>query len=188
VTNDSSNIIQFNLEKAVELVKSFKSVSVDQSHDHRRQFNLKSYLEQIYYSLAPKFKTNQHKLHINCANTIELCINPGSLSQVINNLVINSLTHGFYKTHKGEITIDICVLNEQIEMTYRDNGMGVPKEVGSQIFEPFYTTKRHLGGSGLGMHIVYNLVTQSLKGDIELRQYDQQEGACFIIHLPMLDK
>lgn len=184
-SNESCSMVQLNLERAAELIKSFKQVSVDQSQEQKRRINLKSYLDNIYTSLLPKIKPTKHCVKIHCPADIELVSNPGSLSQVFSNLIMNSLFHGFENIEYGEINIDVSKRgNNEIEFLYRDNGVGVPSDIADKIFDPFFTTKREAGGSGLGLHIVYNLITQSMDGSIKLLRNDQEKGVCFIIQLP----
>ncbi|UAA37123.1 HAMP domain-containing histidine kinase [Paraneptunicella aestuarii] len=184
IIRESTEMVQANLERASQLIQSFKQVSVDQSHAQVRKINVKQYLDEIALSLAPQFKTSSHRLVIECPDDIELCINPGDFSQIISNLVINSIMHGFVGIKKGVINIDVLKVNDKIEIHYQDNGVGIPNSIGDKIFEPFFTTKRDSGGTGLGMHIVYNLVTQSLGGTINLSRDGVTQGTRFIIVLP----
>jgi len=166
VTSTSSALIMSNLNRAANLVRSFKDVAVDQSSDKRRSFDLKEYIEEVLMSLAPKTKNTAIKSEFQCPKDIILLTIPGSLAQIITNLFINSLTHGFENQKQGLISIDITEQTDNIGLSFGDNGCGMSPEDLSQIFEPFFTTKRGSGGSGLGMHIVYNLVRQSLQGSI----------------------
>ncbi|GAW95577.1 MULTISPECIES: ATP-binding protein [Colwellia] len=111
---------------------------------------------------------------------------PGAIAQITNNLIINSLVHAFSEQNDSgdEITIQVKALAESIELLYGDNGCKLDEITKAQLFEPFYTTKRGKGGSGLGAHIVYNLVTQKLKGSIELIT-DQAQGKTFKINIPL---
>lgn len=185
ISNESCAMVQLNLERAAQLIKSFKQVSVDQSQEQKRRINIKSYLDNIYTSLLPKIKPTKHSVKISCPVNIELFSNPGSLSQVFSNLIMNSLFHGLETVEYGEINIDVSINeNNKIEFIYRDNGIGIPSEIADKIFDPFFTTKREAGGSGLGMHIVYNLITQSMGGSIKLLNNNHEQGVCFIILLP----
>lgn len=185
ISNESCSLVQMNLERAAQLIKSFKQVSVDQSQEQKRRINVKNYLHNIYTSLLPTLKPTKHSVNIHCEPEITLTLNPGALSQVISNLIVNSLNHGFENVEFGEINIRVTKNQNIVELVYSDNGVGIPEEIGEKIFEPFYTTKRDAGGSGLGMHIVYNLVTQSMEGSINLLQGNQNQGVCFIIQLPI---
>ena len=184
LSDNSSNIILSNLERAVGLIRSFKQIAVDQTSDVERHFNLKSYFSEILLSLEPELKKYEPSIEIN-GGDIELNSYPGAISQIFTNLVMNSLIHGFEDMEKrqGCIEIDVTTTDQQVSLSYCDNGKGIPEEKIKRIFEPFYTTKRNQGGSGLGMHIVYNLVTKTLSGNIE---YHNQPGggACFLITIP----
>jgi signal transduction histidine kinase len=124
----------------------------------------------------------QHVVNISCASDIEINGYPGALSQVITNLVMNSLLHGFEGIDKGTITIEAEIHGDKIDILYADDGQGLTKEAQVKIFEPFFTTKRGYGGTGLGMHLVYNLVHQALQGTIQLQQASQ--GCAFSIRIP----
>lgn len=175
--------LMVNLNRAAELIRSFKEVAVDQTTSEVRRFNLRTYLDEIILSLKNVIKRNSVTLNLNCCDSIELKSCPGLFSQVITNLVMNSLTHAFEDTNTREITISVDESKTGITVRYRDNGIGMSSEIREKIFEPFFTTKRGSGGSGLGMHIVYNIVTQSLGGTIEC-QSEPGSGVLFIITIP----
>lgn len=180
--NESIDILSKNLERAAKLIKSFKHVSEDQTGEALRRFNLEEYLQEILSTLNPKLRTTQHKVVINCPQDIELIGFPGALSQVITNLIMNSLLHGFEGIKQGNITIEAEQNKNKITLLYTDNGVGLTPESQQKIFEPFYTTKRGFGGTGLGMHLVYNLISQTLQGHIQLQQASQ--GCAFMITIP----
>jgi two-component system NtrC family sensor kinase len=179
---ESVDILSKNLERAARLVKSFKLVSEDQTGEAARKFNLKEYIQEILSTLQPKLKMTQHLVNIQCASDIDMYGYPGALSQVITNLVMNSLLHGFENIAKGTITIEVERHNDHVEILYADDGQGLTEEAQVKIFEPFFTTKRGHGGTGLGMHLVHNLVSQTLQGSIQLQQASQ--GCAFIITIP----
>ncbi len=181
---ESVDILSKNLERAAKLVKSFKHVSEDQAGEAARKFDLEEYLQEILSTLHPKIKMTHHVVNIRCLKDIEINGYPGALSQVVTNLVMNSLLHGFEGIEKGTITIEAEDQGGQVEIIYTDDGIGLSKEAQLKIFEPFYTTKRGFGGTGLGMHLVYNLVNQTLQGSIQLQQASQ--GCAFLINIPKL--
>lgn len=181
---ESSDLISHHLERAAQLVSAFKRVSVDQSSEQRRHFSLQEYLDEIVLSLKPRLKKTHHQISINCQEGIILDSYPGAYYQVMTNLILNSLIHGFENTDHGHIEIAAEVNDNRLRLTYRDNGIGIPKGFERRLFEPFVTTKRNQGCSGLGMHIAFNLVTQLLNGDISCIQDDQQ-GAYFLVELPI---
>ena len=181
---ESSQLIEQNLERAAQLISAFKLVSVDQSSEQRRSFNLKDYLQEILLSLKPKLKKTRHLININCPDDLLMDSYPGCYYQIITNLIFNSLIHGFEGTDKGTIDIDVTRKGDSIRLFYRDNGSGIPSGFERKLFEPFVTTKRNQGCSGLGMHIAFNLVTQLLQGEIYCQQ-ETRKGACFILDLPV---
>lgn len=181
-----SNSILINMERAAELISSFKQVAVDQSCENRRRFNLKKYTGEILLSLRPRYKKTGHKIIVICDENIELNSFPGAFSQILNNMIMNSLTHGFENIDKGTIKINITRQNDSagtIEFVYEDNGIGMNEEQKEKIFDPFYTTMRGQGGTGLGMSIVFNLVTQTLQGSIECDN-SASKGVRFIMKFP----
>jgi len=180
---ESSQMIRQNLDRAAQLVTAFKQVSVDQSSEQRRQFNLNQYLTEILTSLQPRLKQANPDVRINCPEELMLDSYPGAIYQLMTNLIINSLIHGFDGHTGGIIEIDVTTDNQRLIIDYGDNGEGIDSEITERIFEPFVTTRRHEGCSGLGMHICYNLVHQLLQGDIQLKE--SATGAAFKITLPL---
>ncbi|KJR43291.1 signal transduction histidine kinase [Candidatus Magnetoovum chiemensis] len=172
-----------NLGKAAELVKSFKQVAVDQSLEEMRQFNVKEYIEEVLLSLKSKLKEANPLITINCPADLSIKSFAGSFSQIITNFVMNSLTHGLNKAN-GEISFDAAVNGSELIFTYSDNGRGIDKKNLYKIFDPFFTTKRESGNTGLGLHIVYKIVTERLKGKIECKS-DLGKGAEFRISIPI---
>jgi signal transduction histidine kinase/ligand-binding sensor domain-containing protein len=181
---ESTDIVLRNLRRADRLVKSFKQVAVDQSSEERRVVDLGKSLEEIVTTLGPTLKSASCRIELSCLQLIIMETAPGALYQIITNLVMNSLTHGFAADTAGTIRIDVRRDESAVRIDYRDNGRGMEENVRKRIFEPFFTTRRGQGGSGLGMHIVYNLVTQSLHGTIDCVSAPGQ-GALFHIVLPI---
>ncbi|MBF0226931.1 MAG: PAS domain S-box protein [Desulfobacterales bacterium] len=182
---EASAIILKNLDRAANLIRSFKQVAVDQSGEEQRPFNMKAYIDDLLLSLRPKFKRTKHRIEVECPDYIEMNSYPGAFSQILTNFLMNSLTHGFKDIEEGSISIKAFTENETFNLIYSDNGIGVAPENLKKIFDPFFTTKRGQGGTGLGLHIVYNLVTQKLGGTINC-QSEQGKGISFNISLPML--
>jgi len=163
----SSQMTLTNLNRAVELIQSFKQVAVDQSSESKRLFNLRDYLDEILLQLSPKLKTTKHRVEVRGDSHLNLNSFPGVFSQIVTNLVMNSLIHAYEPDEQGQITLEFRQLGDEILFEYADDGKGIaPKDL-SKIFEPFFTTRRRQGGSGLGLHIIYNLVTQKLGGTIQ---------------------
>ncbi len=174
-----------NISRAVELIEGFKLIAVDSVVDDARTLNMHDYLEDIIRSLQLKARQAQVSIKLTCDKGLLITSYPGAIAQITNNLIINSLVHAFAEVTdgSGEITIKVKRLAQGIEIYYGDNGCKLNEETKVHLFEPFYTTKRGQGGSGLGAHIVYNLVTQKLKGNIELIT-DQAQGKTFKISIP----
>lgn len=180
---ESSSMIFDNLNRAADLINSFKQISVDQSHETKRPYNLKSYTQNILQSLGPRFKGTSYSMNLHCDEQIMVDSYPGALSQIITNLVINSLIHGFENRDKGEITLRMWETQAHIHIEFTDNGKGMDQSTVRKVFDPFFTTKRAAGGTGLGLHIVYNIVTGKLKGNISCMSFPG-EGATFLIRFP----
>ena len=181
---DGSNIILRNAERASRLVGSFKQVAVDQTSHDRREFELSAYLEDIVRTLHPELKKTKVEVSLDCATDIVIDGFPGALSQIITNLMQNAFLHGFAGKESGKIDISVQVEAQKAHIFIKDNGVGISKAGLSKIFDPFYTTARGSGGSGLGLHIVHNLVTQVLAGSIEC-QSTENEGTVFTIIFPL---
>ena len=176
-------IIYRNLNRAAELISSFKKVAVDQSSDEFRQFNFSELMQEILITLAPQIKSTPYHINIDCPEDLFVISKPGPINQIFINLILNSIIHGFESREYGTINITIMTLGEQLNINYQDDGIGISQSIKEKIFEPFTTTKRGEGGSGLGLHLVYNLVTQALGGNIRLDEA-QQKGAGFEINFP----
>jgi signal transduction histidine kinase len=158
-----------NLQRAGGLVQSFKHVAVDRSNDQRRAFDLRLATEQVVASARSRVLKSQSSLEIEIPSDIVMDSYPGSYGQVLTNLIFNAVTHGFTDRPGGHILIKARRLStEQVEITFSDDGSGIPEEVQRRVFDPFFTTKRAQGSTGLGLHIVHNLVTQQLGGRISL--------------------
>ncbi|MDO6428369.1 ATP-binding protein [Thalassotalea sp. 1_MG-2023] len=175
-------ILKSNTIRGAALVKSFKQVAVDQSSNETRNINVKAYIDEILLSLKPKLKRVNHQVIVECPEQITMNINAGALSQILSNLILNSLIHGFAEHDHGRIQIVVRGKKTAINIHYADNGKGLTGEQLSCLFEPFFTTKRGQGGSGLGTHLIYNLV-QSLKGKIKVKS-EEGKGLAYLISLP----
>ena len=183
--HEVSTIIFKNLGRAGKLIQSFKQVSSDQSSEIGRVFNLKKYLEEILLSMHPQLKKSNHKITLTCHEKLTLNGFPGAFSQVVSNLIMNSVIHAYDPGDEGNITISLNVQDRHILLLYTDDGKGMPPHVVAKIFDPFFTTKRGHGGTGLGLHIVYNIVTQQFKGTIRCES-QPEIGTTFQIRLPLL--
>ena len=168
IVDQSLRIMTTNTQRAASLVRSFKQVAVDQSSDDIRNFNLCTYLNEVLLSLQPKLKGRPVKVNVDCPKDLVMDSFPGAVSQIVTNMVVNSLVHGFERDQAG--TIDIRVKEEggEVVFDYADDGAGMDQEALTKLFDPFFTTKRGSGGSGLGAHILYNLVTGALGGTVRV--------------------
>lgn len=182
-SHNISELIEANLRKAFSLIKNFKTMAVDQASGERRSFNLKEYTEDILSNLNPKLKKTRHTITINCSNELSVHSYPGYYSQIITNLVMNSIKHAFEEDTLGEINIGLNESSNHVLLKFSDNGNGIPEKVQKHIFEPFFTTKRHEGGSGLGLHIVYSIVVNKLKGKVWCES-EVGKGTSFMIEFP----
>ncbi|WP_348730334.1 ATP-binding protein [Rheinheimera texasensis] len=183
---ESSQLIERNLQRAADLISNFKQVSVDRSSGERRQFNLRGFLLEVEQSLATLWRNRSVQFIIDCPADIQLDTYPGALSQVITILAQNSLLHGFATDGGGEMRLYVRQTElEQLEIIFADNGAGIATAHLEKVFEPFFTTKRAHGGTGLGLHILFNLVTARLGGTVTV---ESQPGAgCrFILLLPLI--
>lgn len=165
--NEAAALILTNLRRAADLLNSFKQVAVDQSADDRRTFNLKDYIEEVLESLQPKYKRTGHTVGVSGPDDLLINSFPGAFSQIVTNLAMNSLIHAFERMEQGRIEFRIALQRKSVFIVCEDNGCGMDEHTRKKHFDPFFTTKRGQGGSGLGMHIVYNLITQKLNGQID---------------------
>jgi signal transduction histidine kinase len=181
---EASNQLVANLQRAAKLIQSFKQVAVDRSNAERRTFDLSQSTEQIVSSLMPGLKRSQITLETDIPEGIVMDSYPGHYGQVLTNLFVNAVGHGLEEVESGKIRIEARSLSpEQVEILFVDNGMGMTEEIKRQAFDPFFTTRRAQGGTGLGLHIVYTLVTRRLGGQIDLAS-EPGKGATFRITLP----
>ncbi|MFY7960670.1 MAG: ATP-binding protein, partial [Elsteraceae bacterium] len=180
---EGSSMILRNLERAASLISSFKRISVDQASDDQRTFNLTQLINDVLATLRPQMRLTPHQIVANCPPELMMSGSPGLISQIITNLIMNSVTHAFPGKRVGRIEITALQKGGVIRLIYRDDGVGAPASVLNRMFEPFFTTKRGSGGSGLGLSIVHTLVTQKLRGAISV--FPAEPGLQFDIALPV---
>ncbi len=161
---DAANQLVANLQRAGELVQSFKQVAVDRSHAERRQFDLRESTDQIIASLRPVLKKSQVALTVDVPTGIQMESYPGSYGQVLTNLFLNSVIHAFPEGRPGGIIIEARQVRDDVDIFVSDDGVGMNEETQRRALDPFFTTRRNEGGTGLGLHIIFNLVTQQLGG------------------------
>lgn len=184
-SQENLNIIYRNLNRAAELISSFKQVAVDQSSESSRAFCVAQLISEILLSLRPRLKKFNHTIDVDVDPSLVVESKAGPINQILINLIMNSIIHGFENVESGRITIHTELIGvSKLKLVYTDDGHGIPDEIRKRIFDPFVTTKRGQGGSGLGMHLVYNLVTQALNGSISLTS-ETGKGVEFVIIFPV---
>jgi PAS domain S-box-containing protein len=181
----ASAITYRNLERASELISSFKQVASDQSSSQRRQFKLRELVNEILLTLQPQTKKRPITIETSIDPSINMDSFPGPLGQVLGNLVINAEIHGFDEGAKGNIWITATAHDNTVAITVRDNGLGIDEAYIGKLFDPFYTTRLGLGGSGLGLHIVHNITTEVLGGTVDVNS-KLGEGSEFTVTIPLL--
>ena len=183
--HEASTMIGQNLTRASDLVRSFKQVSVDRSSDDRRRFNLHDSLRAVVSSMELTWKRRPIQLELECAPDIELDSFPGALGQVITNLIQNALLHAFDGARGGTMRLSaVPIGGDRVRISFEDDGNGIGAAELARVFEPFFTTRRAQGGSGLGLHIVFNLVTAQLGGRIEAGG-QPGAGMRFVLTVPL---
>jgi signal transduction histidine kinase len=180
----SADLIVRSLSSAANLVSSFKQIAVDQTSDQRRSFELSHFCQEVALTLSNRSRREGTEIRVESAEELMLDSYPGSLGQVLNNLIINAMVHGLHERSHGVISLQCQSLDEQhVKLIVKDNGVGISKENIERIFEPFFTTRLGTGGSGLGLHICYNIMHSVLGGSIEVKS-EIERGTSFILILP----
>ena len=183
-TRDGVEISLLNLHRASDLIRSFKMVAADQVSEAKRSFKLRDYIGEILLSLRPQLKKTSHRVEVDCDENLIIESYPGAFSQILTNLIGNTLTHAFDEDQAGLIRIEAGVENDSLLLRYSDNGRGIPPEAQASIFEPFYTTARAKGSTGLGLHIIFNIVTKTLHGVVSCES-TPGEGTAFLMRIPL---
>lgn len=182
--HEASDILNKSLSSAAELIQNFKQVAVDQTTSKRRRFDLERVINEIASTLQPAVKKTPHKLELDIHENIPMDSYPGPLGQVVTNIVNNALLHAFEKKEHGEIKITSHLTDdENVSLIISDNGCGIPQSHVKRIFDPFFTTKMGSGGTGLGLNVTYNIVTNLLGGNITVTSRED-DGSTFTITLP----
>ncbi|MFT4925921.1 MAG: signal transduction histidine kinase [Phenylobacterium sp.] len=192
---DGLGLLTHNLERASHLVTSFKNVAIDQSSDGVSHFTLRTLIADVVTSLQSMLDEKGVVLSLQCNEKWQANTYAGTISQILITLIMKSLAHGFDEAAKTDseqpakdaknntIKIDVSTAGKNYMIRYKDNGQGIDKSLTERIFEPFFTTKRHQGYTGLGMHVVFNYVTQQLGGTIECYS-DKGKGFELLIYFP----
>lgn len=183
---DSTKLMNNNLNKAADLVRSFKQLALDQNSDDKKCFSLKENCDVVIISLYHEYETRHIQMINQIPETLMIESYPGVFSQLFSNILINALQHAFDEKSEGQVVVSCTESYEQLCLTFSDNGSGISEDTLPHIFEPFYTTRRYKGNSGLGMHVVYNLVSQKLKGSIQVTS-TPNEGTVIHICMPRFD-
>ncbi|MFG6463839.1 sensor histidine kinase [Roseateles sp. DXS20W] len=184
-TRRAQDILQRNVQKAADLVRDFKQVAIDQTADLRRDFDLGKVVEDVLVMVEPSFKKTPFVIDTQLCHGLMMNSYPGALGQVLTNLLMNALLHGFEGAERGRVTVHCARLgDDEAELTVTDDGRGMDESVRRRIFDPFFTTKLGTGGSGLGMHIVHSIVTNVLGGQIEVKSSPGQ-GTQMLMRLPL---
>jgi len=183
-TREGVEMCLLNLNRASDLIRSFKMVAADQVSESRRRFNVREYIGQVLLSLRPKLKKTPHRVEVECDEALVIESYPGALSQILTNLILNSLTHAFRENEAGLIRIEVVKNDGTLNLTYSDDGCGIAPDIQDRIFEPFFTTARAKGSTGLGLHIVFNIVTGTLGGTITCCSAPGQ-GTTFQVRMPV---
>ena len=183
-SNDLVKVINSNLNRTADIVRNFKQVSADQTSEQKRVFRFKEYIRGILVSIDSIIKKRDLEINIDCDDSLEIVSYPGFFAQIVTNLVSNSINHAFDEKESGKISFSIKRKDNLLTFLYSDNGKGILEKNLSKIYEPFFSTNKEGGGSGLGLNIVYNLVTTNLKGTIECES-KINEGTIFIIRVPI---
>ncbi len=182
-TRQACSIMINSLRRAADLITSFKQVAVDQTSDKRRRFELAEVLHDTLATFAAQLRRVNCETRIDCPAALTLDSYPGSVGQVLSNLINNALLHAFEGRSSGTLTITARESGEQVLLVFSDDGVGMPPKILHQVFDPFFTTKMGQGGSGLGMNIVYNIVTGMLGGSIDVESTFEQ-GTTVTIRMP----
>ena len=183
----SSLLVTKNIKRSATLITNFKQMAVDQASERRREFNFAKIINEVLIALKHQTKKTQIVIDYDVDENLILDGYPGPWTQILTNLILNSLTHGFESDQAGKIHLAATLdqTDDTVTVTYQDNGKGIAKKHANKIFDPFFTTKLGQGGSGLGLNIVFNIVTQMMAGEIKFDQ-DCQQGVLFIIKVPRI--
>lgn len=182
---EGCELIQYNLRRAGDLIQRFKEVAVSHIAHEKQHFDLGDLVREVCNSLKPSLQEKGAQLVVESEGPVPVDTSAGAIAQVLTNLVMNSLMHGFDQVERGRIGIRLRSEGERIRLIYTDNGCGLDTAIIDHVFEPFYTTRRGAGGTGLGLYICYNLVQEVLGGSIECGNA-REGGAEFRIDLPMV--
>lgn len=183
-TSLAARILQSNMERAARLIESFKHVAVDRTRQDRRRFDLAGYLEEVVISLRPQTRKTPHAIALTGATRLSVDTYPDAVAQLVTNLLVNAVTHAFPDGEPGRVEVDLRGDDQDwVELRIRDNGRGIDADLLDRVFEPFFTTQRDRGGSGLGLYLAYTQVVQKLGGSLSVTS-EAGHGTCFLARFP----
>lgn len=183
---ESSVLAMSNLRRAAALVQSFKRTAIDQVSEIQRDFSLAELIDDVISTMRPLFRGTPIEFEVECSKDLRLRAVPGAWTQILTNLCTNAHKHAFSDGKQGGlIRIVVREMSPHVVLSFRDNGAGMTAEHVRQAFEPFFTTRRNDGGSGLGLYIAYNLATQTLGGVLYCRS-TPGHGTEFVLKVPLL--
>lgn len=182
--NEASEIISRNLNRAAKLVSNFRDIAETESHDLLSRFSLSEHLNAMILSLYHEYRNKRVTINNLLKEDMIIYGQPSHYTQIMTNLLMNSLIHGYREDDELLITIEGEISDKQLQLIYKDTGKGIPQENMPKIFEPFFTTARHRGGTGLGLSLIYNIVSERLGGSIHCNS-TAVEGTQFIIKIPL---
>lgn len=182
---ESHQLALANLRRAADLVQRFKRTSIDRDSQLQREYQLAELIQDVLFTLQNSLKHTEIQIRVECPETIKIFGIPGLMEQILTNLITNSLQHGFENgTRPGQISISVHQDQKAgFRIDYQDNGIGMSEQTRSQAFEPFFTTSRERGGSGLGLYVTYTIVTKQMQGSIQLNRLPH--GVRFLIECPL---
>jgi len=184
LTEESAQMILHNMNRADELISRFKLAAVNHASETKRLINVLEYMNTIVRSTELKNVHSGIEVDIKCEENLTIYCYPGTIYQIMTNLIENSIKHGFEFKDHGSVSIEIKLEESDVVFIYKDDGIGIKKEDIAKIFEPFYTVKKEGSGTGMGLNIVYNLVRQNLNGTIECES-EYGSYTKFVIRLPL---
>jgi len=184
IAEDASRLTEVNLERAIQTISSFKNMAIQQMHDNKELINVQYFLDDIVETLKYELKKNQVKVNIVCKDNLIILGEVGAFTQIFTNLILNSVIHGFVDNPPYTIDIRASIIDQMMLIEYRDNGVGIPELQLENVFKLFFTTKKEQGGSGIGLHIVKNLLKEKFDGDIVCSKTDEP-GVLFTINIPI---
>jgi signal transduction histidine kinase len=183
-TSLAARILQSNMERAARLIESFKHVAVDRTRQDRRRFDLAGYLEEVVISLRPQTRRTPHAIALTGATRLPVDTYPDAVAQLVTNLLVNAVTHAFPDGQPGRVELDLRADDQDwVELRISDNGRGIDADLLDRVFEPFFTTRRDRGGSGLGLYLAYSQVVQKLGGSLSVTSAAGR-GTCFLARFP----